>query len=74
MKSVKIDMFLPENSYGKNNGKICRDFNLDFFYELNYEQLVYSETINVHSLLYMDRQMSNELKEEDTSFVNVDWI
>ena len=73
MRSVRIDMFLPENSYGKNNGKICWDFNPDFFDEPNYERLIL-ETINAHKLLYMDRQMTNGLKEEETSFVNVDWI
>ena len=74
MRRFRIDMFLPENSYGKNNGKICRDFNFDFFYEPNYEQLVYSKTINAYRLIDIDRQMSENLKEEDTSFVNVDWI
>ena len=73
MKGVRIDMFLPENSYGKNNGKICLDYNFDFFYEPNYERLIL-KTINTHKLLYMDRQMSNGLKEEDTSFVNVEWL
>ena len=73
MRSVRIDMFLPENSYGKDDGKICCDFNPDFFHEPNYERLIL-ETINAHKLLYMDRQMTNGLKEEDTSFVNVDWI
>ena len=73
MKGVRIDMFLPENSYGKNDGKICWDFNPDFFYEPNYERLIL-KTINTNELLYMDRQMSNGLKEEDTSFVNVEWL
>ena len=74
MRSVRIDMFLPENSYWKNNGKICWDFNPDFFDEPNYEQLVYSKKINAHRLIDIDRQMSENLKEEDTSIVNVDWI
>ena len=74
MRSVRIDMFLPENSYGKNNGKICWDFNPDFFDEPNYEQLVYSKKINANRLIDIDRQMSENLKEEDTSIVNVDWI
>ena len=66
-------MFLPENSYGKDDGKICCDFNPDFLHEPNYERLIL-ETINAHKLLYMDRQMTNGLKEEETSFVHVDWI